>query len=479
MKSWARRSLYGVMLSTAIALGAVVPAMSGSAAADDDIVEKLKAIPGMTFVGEEPSGDPNYRYFLLTFRQPADHRDPAKGTFEQRISLLHKNTDRPMVLFTTGYQLPSQPGRSEPTTLIDGNQLSVEQRFFTPSRPEPADWTKLTIWQAATDHHRLVEALKPLYPGKWISTGGSKGGMTSIYHRRFYPDDIDGTVAYVAPNDVDNKKDAPYTEFFKKVGNDADCRKALNDLQVEALKRRDVLVPMYEQYAADNGLTFKQMGSLDRAFEGVILDTPWAFWQYQLQENCAQVPKTTASDQELFDWIDQTTGWAGYSDQGTEPYVPYYFQAATQLGWPSVKYPHLKGLLRYPGVNEAPSAVPADLPVRFDRDAMRDIDRWVKRQGSELMFLYGANDPWKAEPFELGRGTKDSYWYEIEGLNHNGRLIGFLPEPQRQEATEALLRWAGQSGTAAEQRAQGLQSGTVAPSPLDSFDELRTKRPPL
>ena len=71
-----------------------------------------------------------------------------------------------MVLFTAATTCNLEPYRSEPTRLVDGNQISVEQRFFTPSRPEPADWSKLTIWQAATDHHRLVAALKPIYAGR-------------------------------------------------------------------------------------------------------------------------------------------------------------------------------------------------------------------------------------------------------------------------------------------------------------------------
>src|SRR5687768_3188655 len=83
---------------------------------------------------------------------------------------------------------------SEPTRLIDGNQISVEQRYFTPSRPSPTNWERqLTIWQAATDHHRIVRALKAIYAQQWVSTGASKGGMTSVYHRRFYPDDVAGT----------------------------------------------------------------------------------------------------------------------------------------------------------------------------------------------------------------------------------------------------------------------------------------------
>lgn len=471
MNKWARRGLYGLVMSAAIGLGTVVPATAGPPA--DDIVNRLKAIPGMTVLGEQPSGDPAYRFILMTYKQPADHRHPDRGTFEQRLSLLHKSTDRPMVLFTTGYQLPGTAGRAEPTTLVDGNQLAVEQRFFTPSRPEPADWTKLNIWQAATDHHRLVQALEPIYAGKWISTGASKGGMTSVYHRRFYPKDIDGTVAYVAPNDVNNKADAVYTEFFDKVGTDPACRTRLNDLQVEALKRRGELAGKYETWAAQNGYTFKQMGSADKALEGTVLDMPWAFWQYQLQSNCADLPATTATSDELFTFFDEIVGWASYTDQGTEPYVPYYFQASTQLGWPVVRMPHLKGLLRYPGANEAPSAVPPGLPVRFDKGAMRDVDRWIKGHGSNLMFLYGGNDPWGAEPFELGSGTRDSYWYEIAGQNHNGRLIGVLPEAQKRQATAALLRWAGQS------TALATQARPFAPSPLDNFDELRTDRPRL
>ena len=37
--------------------------------------------------------------------------------------------------------------------------------------------------------------------------------MTATYHRHFYPKDVDGTVPYVAPNDVDNDEDA-YNEFL-------------------------------------------------------------------------------------------------------------------------------------------------------------------------------------------------------------------------------------------------------------------------
>ncbi|HEV2781193.1 MAG TPA: S28 family serine protease [Actinophytocola sp.] len=435
------RKLTAVTLALATAvvgLTAAVPAQ-----AEPDIVDRLRAVPGLTIVSEEaaPAG---FRFFFLTYRQPADHLNPQGITFEQRFSLLHKGTDRPMVLHTTGYDMPEFAFRSEPTRLIDGNQISTEQRFFTPSRPDPADWTKLTIWQAATDHHRLIQALKPIYNQKWISTGASKGGMTSVYHRRFYPRDIDGVAAYVAPNDVVNRSDEAYERFFDVVGNDPACRTALNNFQREAFSRRTDLVNMYEAYAAANGLTFNQVfGSADAAFEFAVLDSRWAFWQFLGQPFCPDVPPTTASTQEIFDFVDATAGWAFYADQGILFYAPYFYQAATQLGWPQLRFRHVRDLLHYPGLyNEANSSLPRDLRSRHDAWPMIDVDNWVTKSSSQMLFVYGANDPWGAEPFHPS--GNDSYTYTAPGSNH-GANISRLTAADNAAATATLRRWAGVS----------------------------------
>jgi len=436
--------LWRLLAATALLLGSMstaAVATPAAAAPDDDIMARLKAVPGLTVVAEQPAPAP-YRFFVLTYTQPADHRKPSRGTFEQRFTLLHKATDRPMVLHTSGYNVSIRVFRSEPTRLIDGNQISVEQRFFTPSRPAPADWSKLNIWQAATDHHRLVTALKPIYAGKWISTGASKGGMTSIYHRRFYPKDVDGTVAYVAPNDVINSEDRRYDRFFTQVGT-AECRKAMKDVQVAALRRRGELVPKYAAWAAANNQTFEHVvGDVDHAFEYMVSDAPWAFWQYGNAAGCADVPKATASGDEILAWLDSVAGFSGYTDEGIEPYVPYYFQSGTQLGGPELKTPHLAGLLRYPGQNGPRSYVPREIPMRFQPLTMLDIDAWVKLSGRQLMFVYGQNDPWGAEPFRIGPGTRDAYSYTAAGANH-GANISLLTAKEQVEATAAVQRWAG------------------------------------
>ncbi len=434
-----------------IAATAACVTMLGLAAApvsaapeQDGVVDRLESIPGLTVVGERPTEE-GYRFFDLTFTQPADHHQPDGATFEQRLTLLHKDFARPNVMYTSGYYVPEQPHRAEPTQLVAGNQLNMEYRFFEPSRPEPADWTTLDIWQAATDQHRVVEAFRKVYGEEWITTGGSKGGMTATYHRRFYPQDVDGTVAYVAPNDVDNEEDSRYDEFFATVGN-AECRDKLAAVQREVLVRRDEMLQRYRDYAERNGLTFERLpGGIDQALEGTVLDTVFAFWQYQLESDCTTVPSADASTQELWDFVDNAAGWGSFADSGLDYYVPYYFQAATELGWPDVSHEHLDDLLRHDHNGGPAQYVPDGLPVEFDHKAMADIDRWVRTRGSELLYVNGENDPWAAEPFEVSPApTKDSAVFTVPGGNH-GSNIAKLPQDERDQARAMVLEWAGVS----------------------------------
>ena len=311
-----------VLLSMAILLGLVGAVGAAPGGRRDRHPRPAEAAPGVTVLEEQPVAAP-YRFFVLSITQPVDHLRPSAGTFQQRFTVLHRGTDRPTVLHTTGYNGPAYAFRSEPTRLVDGNQLSVEQRFFTPSRPEPADWSKLTIWQAATDHHRIVAALKPIYPQKWISTGASKGGMTSIYHRRFYPADVDGTVAYVAPQDVVNGEDSAYDRFFAGVGT-AQCRAALDAVQVEALRRRTELVARYQAWAADNARTFTVIGSADKAFEfigerhdvGVLAVHAWRATAWTCRRRPR--PATTSGP----GWTS-STGWTPTAPRGPTPRRSY------------------------------------------------------------------------------------------------------------------------------------------------------------
>ncbi|MFC9295926.1 S28 family serine protease [Streptomyces sp. NPDC057011] len=457
-----------VLIGTMGAAGATAQAATAAQpAAATDIKDQILGIPGMSLIEEKPY--PGYRFFVLNYEQPVDHRQPWKGTFKQRLTLLHKDVSRPTVFFTSGYNVNTNPRRSEPTTIVDGNQVSLEYRFFNPSRPTPANWANLDIWQAASDQHRIFTALKKIYTKNWLATGGSKGGMTATYFERFYPRDMDGVVAYVAPNDVVNKEDSAYDRFFAKVGT-KECRDKLNAVQREALVRREPLEAKYAAAAAENGWTFTTIGNLDKAYEAVVLDYVWAFWQYSLLADCASIPTAaTASDQEIWDTVDAISGFSAYTDQGLETYTPYYYQAGTQLGSPDIKQPHLDGLSRY-GYQPPRNFVPRDIPMTFQPQVMRDVDTWVRNNAHQMLFVYGQNDPWGAEPFRLGYGARDSYVMIAPGANH-GANVAKLLDGEKALATAKILQWAGVAPAAALADA-GRAAPLAAPdAQLDQRDE--------
>jgi len=472
------RALEPVVSAGAAATSAQTPPSPPPADADR-VLAALRKVKGLRIVSRAASSQvPGAVFYTLGYRQPVDHRKPKGPTFEQKLTLLHRVTaDRPTVLFTSGYYAYDEAFVYEPTALVDGNQLSVEHRYFEPSRPKPADWSKLTIWQSASDFHRIVTAFRPLLSGKWISTGASKGGMATVYHRRFFPGDVDGSVAYVAPNDVDNERD-DYVSFVKQAGNDRACNIALTTLQRTALQRRTRLVSLLSKAAAKAGVTFdKTLGSADRAFETTVVDTPFTFWQFGRQKDCATIPRRDATDQQIYDFIDKKVGWMFYSDANQLAYLPYYYQAASQLGWPNVSDdPDLRGLLRYREAGGAPSAVPKSLrPRSFDAKAMGDIDRWVRTQASRILFIYGENDPWSAEPFQLGATTRDSAVLWVP----NGARCAFLSDlqaPDAQRAVTVLRSWAGvRTDRSASTTALSRARASVAEIERGTIDQRRLR----
>ncbi len=469
----ALRWLLTLMVLIATVLAGTATATAAAKPQTTDILDRLLSIEGMSLIQEKPYA--GYRYFVLNYTQPVDHRHPSKGTFQQRLTVLHKDTARPTVFHTSGYGVSTNPGRSEPTRIIDGNQVSMEYRFFTPSRPQPADWSKLDIWQAASDQHRIFQALDGVYPGRWLATGGSKGGMTATYYERFYPKDMDGVVAYVAPNDVVNNEDSAYDRFLSKVGT-KECRDKLNNVQREALIRRGPLEAKYAAYAEENDLTFNTVGSLDKAYEAVVLDYTWAFWQYSLLADCASIPVAeTATDEEIWNTVDSISGFSFYTDQGLSPYTPYYYQAGTELGSPDIAQPHLNGLSRY-GYQPPRNFVPRDIEMKFKPWVMRDVDNWVRKNATRMMYVYGENDPWGAERFRPGKGTHDSYVFTAPGANHGANVAG-LKADDKALATARILEWANVAPASVQADPGKAQALTAYDARLDGQDGPRTLRP--
>ena len=418
------------------------PALSAPASEAADLLVRLRALPGVLSVTEAATRIPGTRFFRIELDQPVDHQHPEGRHFRQRLTLLHRSESAPMVLASTGYGISLSASQRELTYLLQGNQLLVEHRFFTPSAPAPFTWEHLTIAQAAADHHRIVESFKGLYGAKWVSTGASKGGMTSVYHRFFYPEDVDATVPYVAPSSR-GPFDARYVEFVHNAGNDPECNEKLSTFQKTALQHREELLPLVTATYAPRGVTFDILGE-DKALEFSVVELPYAFWQYGNASLCPFIPGADASAEELFGFIEDIVG-VGFlgGDSYLTYYAPYYYQAATELGAPRYDERHLHGLLRYPRQDAVTNYPPLEVNKPFDHALMRQVERWVRTDGQRLLFIYGENDPWSTGAFEV-RERNDSLRLFVPAGNHGSSILQ-LPEPERTLALDKLQQWMGVS----------------------------------
>ncbi len=411
-----------------------------------DIADRLASIDGMTSL-ELTTGHDGYRFFLLFFDQPVDHNDPQSLTFSQYMTLLHWSETAPMIFETLGYTNGLRDRATELTRLLGANQLAVEHRFFGSSDPGAADIEYLTIEQAAADHHAIAEVMKTIYDGIWISSGASKGGMTAIFHRRFYPEDVDATVPYVAPISF-GAPDDRYVTFLENVGT-SQCRNDLAVFQRQVLIRRQPMVDRITAFAANYGLSFDRIGGAEVALESAAVEIPFTFWQYSGESFCSRIPAISASDDAIFDFFLMIVPIWWTADSMLDLFDSYYFQAQHQLGYPNLSTANLADLLQTDWVSLEEGLVPHGVtPPTWDPASMIDIADWVATEGSELLFIYGENDTWTAGAFDLG-GATDSSVFTVSGGTH-GSAIADLSQSDRTEVYETLERWTGVSPSKAD-----------------------------
>jgi hypothetical protein len=409
-----------------------------------EIVAAIRATADVITIEEKTTTVANARFFILTFKQPVDHKNPQGATFEQTATLLLRDRTAPMVLAATGYGVSrTNTNEQEPTRLLNANQLTMEHRYFLSSTPQPTDWKFLDIWQAANDEHRLIQAFKPLFSGKWITTGASKGGMTSIFHRRFFPNDVSATIAYVAPI-MFEADDNRFIPFIQSRGT-SENRAAIEAWQQAMLDHREEMKTLLKVAADEKKASFNYLG-LDKTCEFAVIEAPFTLWQYGDTKLAEKVPKPNATSKELFQYLDESSfgvvdTWA---DTALIYYQAYYYQTATQLGYGAVPESHLRGL-KYPGQDVGNAYPPYGIGIKvFDPQPMRDVRDWVAQSASQMMFIYGENDPWSAAAFTLSNEAKsrDNWRYDVPLGNHGAKL-GQLPLTQRNEAYAKLGTWAG------------------------------------
>ncbi|MGP1435846.1 MAG: S28 family serine protease [Phocaeicola sp.] len=379
--------------------------------------------------------------YVTYFVQPIDHKNPAMGTFTQRVYVMHRGFDRPTVIVTEGYgaMYAERPKYEEEISkLYNTNLIVVEYRYFLESTPQPKDWKYLTVEQSVDDLHAVRNAFKAIYPNKWIATGISKGGQTTMFYRTFYPDDVDISVPYVAPLNY-GIEDGRHEPFINNVST-AEDRKKVQDFQLEVLKRRATLQPMFDEYIADKKLSYPV--PLDELYDYCVLEYSFAIWQWGVTMD--KIPAVTASDKEIFDhWMKQSDP----SNFNREGYFKSFFvQAAKELGYygydtkPFKKYLRLKSAKGW--VNRL--MLPDELKgVKFDKAVAQKVTKFLKENDPKMIYIYGSIDPWSASGvfqwLDL-KHKKNLHIFVQDGGCHATR-IGTMPEKEQTQIKNLLNDW--------------------------------------
>lgn len=377
--------------------------------------------------------------YKIMIRQPLDHSDTMKGFFLQRVFVADKGKQNAVLLITEGYganYAASPRYINELSPMLNSNQIFVEHRYFGESWPDSVNWDHLTSKNAAGDHHSVVELFKKYYSGKWINTGISKGGQTAVYHRAFFPEDVDVTVAHVAPLNF-GVEDGRHEPFLRKVPGTAEQRKKIEEFQIEVLKNRDVLVPLLEDYSKEKNYTYRI--SMDEVLDYCVLEYPFALWQWGRLSD--KIPGKNVGIDSLYNHLLVVSNPSYFAIGEMENIKSFFVQAARELGYYGYDSKPLKKFLSIKNAENylAQIFLPQDLKIEYDKTTAKQVKKFIKTTNSEILFIYGEYDPWSATAFEI---TEKSNLLKLvkPGGSHSTR-INNLPPNQKKLAKEKLEEW--------------------------------------
>ncbi len=401
--------------------------------------DRIKALPDIVSVEKMQQNSFFSEAFSIRVKQPVDHQHPEKGYFLQRVFLSHLAYDRPVVFVTEGYGGGYAAGKrylEELCPILKANQLFVEHRFFGKSVPDSINWEYLTVENAAADQHRIIQLFKQIYKEKWVSTGVSKGGETTLFHRTLYPDDVEVSVPYVAPlNFSDQEKRHPH--FIEKEVGTRKERKMVKDFQMEVLRRKDKLMPMFEKLCSDNKYLFK--ASQREIYDYSVLEFSFSFWQWG--HSTREIPVLSCNDTILFKFWQKVSSCSYFDIESGKATAPFFVQARRQLGYYAYDTKPFKKVIETRNTDGYMDKLflNKDQIFPFDPTVSNEVDQYLKKNATKVMMIYGGIDPWSASAATGGKNPGVVKLVQPGG-SHKSRISN-MPEPLKQKAIDTLTLW--------------------------------------
>jgi len=373
--------------------------------------------------------------YELKIRQEIDHSDPSKGYFYQRVFLSHKGYDNTTAMITNGYGRGSN-NITEVATMLDANQINIEHRYFLESCPDSLDYDYLNFEQVTGDLHKINQIFRQIYNGKWVSTGISKGGTTTIFYRYFYPEDVDVSIPYVAPINHSDEDPRIY-EFLDNIGTKA-CREDIFNYQVEMLKNANEMKSYLKWYVKGKNLKFNYL-NMDEAYEIAVLEYPFSFWQYG--HDCSKIPESGKDKEKYIEHFLDIVGLDFYSDKSMESFASHYYQSGTEMGYYGYETENFKGLLKHIAYKPHPSAVfmPGKMKAKFKGELTNKVSKWAET-APNMIYINGALDTWSATAVPTSKKT-NSLFYFLEGKHHATARIKNMTDAEKSLLKSTISRW--------------------------------------
>ncbi|TXG36663.1 S28 family serine protease [Seonamhaeicola maritimus] len=369
--------------------------------------------------------DENYE---IWFKQPIDHNDLSKGTFNQRVFLGFENASKPVIVELRGYGIGSDKA-GELASHYEANQLAIEHRYFNNSRPAEIDWNTLTIENSAKDQSIIINAIRHVFPkSKFISTGISKGCQTTMAHRRFFPKNVDASVCYVGPLNF-KREDPRIYSFLENVGTKEE-RNKVKAFQNLCFENRSALLEQMKN-AANKGQLSWEFG-VENALDYTILEYSFAYWQWGTDVN--SIPPNNASPDKIYKHLIDVVGYSFFEAASVENLQPYFWAALTEQG---IYGYETKPFKKYFGSNEVKKfdwAFPEGISKTYDTQPMQEIKSYLDKSAEKILFIYGQYDTWSATAVELQKDASKRQLYKFVKSkgDHKTRIKSFEKERQNE-----------------------------------------------
>jgi len=460
------------------------------------LVNKLLQIKDIKKIDIIPNV-PGFKHkLILHVEQPLDWNDQSKGTFTQRVEFGFNGYNNVNMVNIGGYELTDsyffKGTNRELIKRYNSNYLNFEYRYFGGSRPNiewtpkrSSMWQYLTIENAIKDFHHINVILRDVIKGKWIISGGSKGGQTTDTYAMMYPKDADAFVAYVGPKcNLNTTTSSPKEDscdnmmdwVLNDIGNNSTMGAAAAEAQrLEVFKLQNYMLStsttnalkdlFIQKFISDNYIFNEYCLSNHAAlYYCCVMDLVVTFWQSNhdlevvkqinameddLDKHLAcyalMVEKYGPSDYNIND-ISYSYEIQGWKEMGIYNLNPQKFIDKTNEY--NAKYSLSMPVPTFEGVDKN-DYDKLRYKCMYSQDVLNNItldttikdklDAWTSTNEANVIMIFGEKDPWTA--YKWPSITSNKIHLYMNKANSHNSLISTLEENDKKECWALLDSW--------------------------------------